>query len=102
MFRLKSIPSRKLQILIFSTAFLLAAETSGNAQTTIPNLTPTQAQNLSHDLVPSNSQDFFRQGTNAFEREIQMLRDRQLSPNKPILKIDLIQIEKIPDTQEKP
>lgn len=80
----------------------MVAETSANAQQTIPTLTPRQAQNLSRDLVQSSSQDFFRQGNNAFEREIQLLRERPLSSNKPILKIDLMQIQKRPSTQEKP
>lgn len=102
MFNIKLNHCIQLKILVFSTAFLLAAETSANAQQTIPNLTPPQAQNLSRDLFPSTSQDFFRQGNNALEREIQLLRQRQLSSNKPILKIDLIQLRKRPLTQEKP
>jgi len=102
MFNPKFIHCIKLKLLVFSTAFFLAAETSANAQQTIPTFTPRQAQNLSRDLVQSSSQDFFKQGNNAFEREIQLLRDRQVSSNKPILKIDLMQIQKRPSTQEKP
>ncbi|BAY77572.1 hypothetical protein NIES25_40390 [Nostoc linckia NIES-25] len=102
MFKLNFIRCIKLKILIFSAAFFMAAETSAKAQQTIPTLTPRQAQNLSRDLVQSSSQDFFRQGNNAFEREIQFLRERQLSSNKPILKIDSIQIQKRLSTQEKP
>lgn len=102
MFNPKFIHSIKLKFLVFSTAFFMAAETSANAQQTIPTLTPRQAQNLSRDLLQSSSQDFFRQGNNAFEREIQLLRERPLSSNKPILKIELMQIQKRPSTQEKP
>ncbi|MBX9259159.1 hypothetical protein H1Q63_35450 [Desmonostoc muscorum CCALA 125] len=102
MFNLRFIRCIKLKYLVFSTAFFLAVETSANAQQALPNLTPAQAQSLSRDLVPSSSQDFFRQGTVAFEREIQLLRERQLSSNKPILKIDLMQMLKRPSTQEKP
>ncbi|MDZ8109553.1 MAG: hypothetical protein RM338_28560 [Nostoc sp. DedQUE12a] len=102
MFSLKFIPCIQLKILVFSAAFLLAAETSAKAQQTIPTLTPRQTQNLSRDLVQSSSQDFFRQGNNALEREIQLLTDRQVSSNKPILKIDWIQIQKRLSTQEKP
>ncbi|MFN6540711.1 MAG: hypothetical protein RM021_030825 [Nostoc sp. EkiNYC01] len=87
---------------MFSTAFFLAVQTSANAQQTLPSLTPAQTQNLSRDLVPSSSQDFFRQGKDSFEEEIQLLRERQLSSTKPILKIDLIQMLKRPSTQEKP
>ncbi|MBD2532664.1 hypothetical protein H6G97_24990 [Nostoc flagelliforme FACHB-838] len=92
----------KIKPLLLSTAFLLAVQTSANAQQAVPNLTPAQAQHLSRDLVPSSSQDFFRQGKDSFEREIRILRQRRLSPIKPILKIDSVtQIEK-PQTQQKP
>ncbi|MDF5707306.1 MAG: hypothetical protein PUP90_06395 [Nostoc sp. S4] len=89
-----------IKLLVFSTAFFLVWETSAKAQRTFPNLTPAQAQHLSRDLVPSSSEEFFRQGKNSFEREIQLLRKRQLSPNKPILKNNLTEVLKKPSTQE--
>ncbi len=92
----------KLKFLVFSTTFFLVVETSANAQQALPNLTPPQAQNLSRDLIPSSSQDFFRQGKDSFETEIQLLRERKLSSTQPVLKIDLIQLLKRPSTQEKP
>jgi hypothetical protein len=92
----------KIKPLLVSTAFLLAVQTSANAQQSLPNLTPAQAQNLSRDLVPFNSQDFFRQGKESMEREIQILRQRQLPSMKPILKIDPVQQIKRPPTQQKP
>jgi hypothetical protein len=92
----------KVKLLVFSTAFFLVGEASANAQQTFPSLTPTQAQQLSRDLFPSSSQDFFRQGKDSFEREIQLLRKREVSSTKPVLKIDLIQLRKRPSTQEKP
>ncbi|MEA5602697.1 hypothetical protein [Nostoc sp. UHCC 0252] len=92
----------KIKPLLVSTAFLLAVQTSANAQQSLPNLTPAQAQSLSRDLVPSSSQDFFRQGRESMEREIQILRQRQLPSMKPILKIDSVQQIKKPHTQQKP
>jgi len=92
----------KIKPLVISTAFLLAVQTSANAEQPLPRLTPAQAQNLSRDLVPHNSQDFFRQGKDSIEREIQILRQRQLRSIKPVLKIDSVpQIER-PHTQQKP
>lgn len=48
----------KMKPLVVSTAFVLAVQTSTNAEQPLPRLTPAQAQNLSRDLVPHNSQDF--------------------------------------------
>jgi hypothetical protein len=102
MFNLILTRYRKIKYLLVSTAFLLAIQTSANAQQSLPNLTPAQAQSLSRDLVPSSSQDFFRQGKESMEREIQIFRQRQLPSMKPILKIDSVQQIKKPPTQQKP
>ncbi|MEA5623420.1 hypothetical protein [Nostoc sp. UHCC 0251] len=92
----------KIKPLVVATAFFLAIQTSANAEQPLSSLTPAQAQRLSRDLVPYNSQDFFRQGKNSFEREIQILRQRQLRSIKPVLKIDLVREIKIPHTQQNP
>ena len=92
----------KIKTLVLSTAFLLAIQTSANAEQPLPSMTPAQAQHLSRDLVPYNSQDFFRQGKNSIEREIQILRQRQLRSIKPVLKINSLQQIKVPYTQQKP
>ncbi|MEH2323676.1 MAG: hypothetical protein V7K32_08905 [Nostoc sp.] len=92
----------KIKPLVLSTAFLLAIQTSANAEQPLPSLTPAQAQHLSRDLVPYNSQDFFTQGKNSIEREIQILRLRQLGSIKPVLKIDSLPQIKIPHTQQNP
>ena len=94
--------SIKIKLLVVSTVFFLAVQTSANAQQRLPSLTPAQAQHLSRDLVPYNSQDFFRQGKDSIEREIQILRQRQMRSIKPVLKIDLIPQMKIPQTQQNP
>lgn len=85
-----------------STAFFLGIQTSVNAEPPLRSLTTIQTQNLSRDLVPYNSQIFFRQGKKLIEREIQILRLRQLRPIEPVLKIDLVQQLKRPHTQQKP
>ena len=94
--------SIKIKPLVVLTAFLLVVQTSANAQQPLSSLTPTQAQHLSRDLVPYNSQDFFRQGKDSIETEIQILRQRQLRSIKPVLKIDLVPHTKIPQTQQDP
>jgi hypothetical protein len=92
----------KIKPLVLSTAFLLAIQISVNAEQAFPSLTPAQAQHLSRDLVPYNSQEFFRQGKNSMEREIQILRLRQLRPIKPVLKINSVPQMKVPRTQQNP
>ncbi|WP_414516847.1 hypothetical protein [Nostoc sp. PCC 9305] len=92
----------KIKPLLLSTAFLLAIQTSANAQQAVPSLTPRQAQHLSRDLVPYNSQDFFRQGKYSIEREIQILRQGQQRLIKPVLKIDSVPQIKKPNPQQKP
>ncbi|MBN3886358.1 MAG: hypothetical protein HWQ44_26425 [Nostoc sp. JL34] len=92
----------KIKLLVVSTAFFLAVQSSANAQQAVPSLTPAQAQHLSRDLVPYNSQDFFRQGKDSIEREIQILRERQQPSIKPVLKIDLVPQIKRPHSQQKP
>jgi len=92
----------KVKFLVVSTVFFLTVQTSANAEQAFPPLTPTQAQHLSRDLVPGSSQDFFRQGKDSIEREIQILRQRQLSSTQPILKIDSVLLIKRPFTQQKP
>jgi hypothetical protein len=80
---------KKAKALILSTVFLLAGQASAYAQQQLPSLTPAQTQRLSRDLVPFNSQNFFNQGRDLIEREIQMLMRRQSSLNKPVLKLNL-------------
>ncbi|MBN3896480.1 MAG: hypothetical protein HWQ41_14800 [Nostoc sp. NOS(2021)] len=92
----------KIKPLVVSTAFFLAVQTAANAEQSLPSLTPAQAQHLSRDLVPYNSQDFFRQGKDSIEREIEILRQSQLPSIKPVLKIDSVPQIKRPPTQQKP
>jgi hypothetical protein len=79
-----SIRTLKITSIIFSTV-LLAGHTTSQTLAQVP-ITPAQAQHLSRDLIPTDSQDFFRQGRNNLEREIQALQTR-LAP-EPLLKIN--------------
>jgi hypothetical protein len=89
---LKLVFSRFIKVTAFgfSTAFLLAGQSAVVAEQAFPRLTPQQTQQLSRDLVPYNSQRFFRQGQELMEREIQLLRQRQFSANEPVLNINPI------------
>jgi hypothetical protein len=75
--------------LVFSAAWLLGEQTAASAGQEAPTLTPSQAQQLQRDLVPHNSQDFFRQGQERIEREIQLLSESQRASSEPLLKINV-------------
>jgi hypothetical protein len=81
----RSIRTLKITSIIFSTV-LLAGHTTSQALAQVP-ITSAQAQHLSRDLIPTDSQDFFRQGRNNLEREIQALQTRPAP--EPLLKINL-------------
>ncbi len=53
----------------------------------IAGLTSSQLQRFSRDLIPSSSQDFFRQGREQLEREIQRLDRQTLDSNEQLLKV---------------
>ncbi|PSB16496.1 hypothetical protein C7B65_21490 [Phormidesmis priestleyi ULC007] len=53
----------------------------------IGGLTASQLQRFSRDLVPSSSQDFFRQGREQLEREIQRL-DRPVRNSNELLRVE--------------
>ena len=87
---------KETKAMLFSVTLLLSIQTAANAEQELPPLTPTQAQHfsqaqaqqLSQDLVESESQEFFRQGKERLQKEIQILEQRRLSSTQPILKID--------------
>ncbi|GAP94457.1 hypothetical protein [Leptolyngbya sp. NIES-2104] len=55
---------------------------------TIPNLSSLDRQRISRDLTPPNSQDFFNQGREQFEREIRRLNERSQQKQENLLKVD--------------
>ena len=54
----------------------------------------TQAQRFSRDLTQTDSQDFFRRGNERIDREIQVLQRRRLPESKPLLKVNVVPVEK--------
>lgn len=54
----------------------------------IAGLTSSQLQRFSRDLIPSNSQDFFRQGRAQLEQEVQRLDRQTLNPDERLLKVE--------------
>ncbi|MCL1467529.1 hypothetical protein [Argonema galeatum] len=50
-------------------------------------------QRVTNGLFRSSSEDFFREGRRQFEREVQILQDRRLSSEEPILKTDDVRIQ---------
>ncbi|UBF24097.1 hypothetical protein K9N68_20515 [Kovacikia minuta CCNUW1] len=50
-------------------------------------LTPAQVQQISRDLVRSNSQDFFQQGRRQMEEEVETLTRKRLFLQEGVLKI---------------
>lgn len=73
--------------LLVSVGGVLFTIQSVQAQS-IPELTPEQKLQISRDLTPRNSQDFFRQGQAQLEQEIRLLDRRVLSSDQTVLKID--------------
>lgn len=74
-------------ILVLSTAGLLSQQKAASAGQGFTALTPAQTEHLYRDLVPSRSEDFFNQGWEKFEREVQVLYQIHISGNEPILKV---------------
>lgn len=73
--------------LVLSTIGLLTQHTVAIAQQEPDFPNPTQLQQLSHDLIPSRSQDFFREGQARLEQEIKELGQ---TPDSDILTVDRV------------
>lgn len=83
-------------------AGLLAQQSSANSQS---SLTPAQSARIARDLVPSQSQEFFRQGQEKLEREIQHLRQQQTASPESPLKVNVnpqTELERLPQVQPTP
>ncbi|GAA6615738.1 hypothetical protein [Scytonema sp. NUACC26] len=87
-FKLLPLHPMKIKALVYLVPFVLVGQSSAYAIQDTPRLTPTQIQRFSRDLVPYNSQDFFNEGQELIEREIQILKERQNSSKEPILKVN--------------
>lgn len=97
----------KLTHLTIATALLLSTGLLTQQSSALANqesLTPEQANRLSHDLIPSTpSQDFFQQGQQKTEREIERLLQRQnADSNEPLLRMNVDtqqEINRLPQIQ---
>ena len=91
-----------LAILVCNLAWLVSEPTKAIASQEF-RLSPSQANRLSRDLAtPSPSQNFFQQGRDQMEREIQHLMHRQNTVTEPPLRTDESinqQLERIPQLQ---
>lgn len=80
----------KRAVYTFSAALALTYVGIGSAMAqaapAIDRLTPLQRQQISRDLMPSSSQDFFRTGQANVEQEIRWLARPRL-PNETLLKV---------------
>ncbi|MBD1927714.1 hypothetical protein H6F74_15900 [Trichocoleus sp. FACHB-90] len=73
--------------LLITSVSLFGGQTPAAANPEFNSISPAQAQQFNRDLIPSSSQEFFRQGREKLEREIEILNRRRLL-NSPILKND--------------
>ena len=86
---------------VFSTAWLPEKQALAVENQEYP-LTPAQAQQLSRDLIPSPSQEFFQQGREMLEKEIRLLDQRQHTSTEPPLKINVepqTELDRLPQLQ---
>lgn len=74
--------------LVLTSVSSLSLQSPVAAQPQKPSLTPQQTQTFFNDLFPSSSQDFFRQGREKLEREIEILTQRRLFLKEPVLNVD--------------
>lgn len=87
---------------VFSTAWLPEKQALAVENQESPLLTPAQAQQLSRDLIPSPSQEFFQQGREMLEKEIQLLNQRQNTATEPPLQINVepqTELDRLPQLQ---
>lgn len=87
-------------ILVLATTGLLSQQRAAIAGQGFTALTPAQTEHLYRDLIPSRSEDFFNEGREKFEREIQVLYQSHISGNEPILKVK--EVPEIPQPEWHP
>lgn len=83
---------------------LVVSDASAIARPIAPlsRFTPAQIQRLSRDLNRSNAEDFFRQGQEKLEREVQLLNRKRNLLTDELLKVDPpIQMQRDPSSSER-
>jgi hypothetical protein len=83
-------------VLAFAGFTLLLAQPKAIAQTApnIGNLTPSQIQRITPGLYPFSSREFFRQGQNQLEQEVQFLQQQRLRSSVRDIKVDKIDVQR--------
>ncbi|OKH36123.1 hypothetical protein NIES2101_37190 [Calothrix sp. HK-06] len=74
----------------------LLAQSNAIAQTApnIGNLTPSQIQRITPGLYPFSSREFFRQGQEQLEQEVQFLQQQRLRRSLRDIKVDKIDTQR--------
>ncbi|MBE9126473.1 MULTISPECIES: hypothetical protein [unclassified Coleofasciculus] len=88
-----------------ATVLLLSVGLLGQQESVLANqesLTPESAAQISRDLIPSSSQEFFQRGREQFEREIQRLYRGQDALTENLLTINVNPEVDIQQEQIKP
>ncbi|MBF2067691.1 MAG: hypothetical protein IGS39_25230 [Calothrix sp. C42_A2020_038] len=82
-------------ILTFAGFISLLLQSNVVAQTApnIRSLTPSQIQRITPGLYPSSSREFFQQGEEQLEREVQILQQQRLRRSLRDIKVDKIDIQ---------
>ena len=85
-----------LHVLAFAGFSLLLAHSNAIAQTApnIGNVTPSQIQRITPGLYPFSSREFFRQGQEQLEQEVQFLQQQRLRRSLRDIKVDKIDIQR--------
>lgn len=87
---------RIVHVLSIAGFTLLLAPTNAIAQTApnIGRLTPSQIQLITPGLYPFSSREFFRQGQEQLEQEVQLLQQQGLRRSVRDIKVDKIDIQR--------
>lgn len=80
---------------VFTFAGLTSLLLQGTAIAQTPvNLTPSQIQLITPGLYPFSSREFFRQGQDKLEQEIQLLQQQRLIRSLIDIKVDKIDVQR--------
>ncbi|BAZ11202.1 hypothetical protein NIES4071_30280 [Calothrix sp. NIES-4071] len=76
------------------TSLLLQSNAIAQTAPNIGNLTPSQIQLITPGLYPFSSREFFRQGQDKLEQEVQALQQQRLRRSLRDIKVDKIDVQR--------
>jgi hypothetical protein len=76
------------------TSLLLQSNAIAQTAPNAGNLTPSQIQRITPGLYPFSSREFFREGQDQFEREVQVLQRQRLRRSLRDIKVDKIDVQR--------